>query len=468
MSIGNLNQIGNSGLVASRTALSTTGHNISNAATEGFSRQKVLTQATHIELSSQGGSGAGSGTIVSGTQRINDEYLEKQIRSSQKELSKYEEKEILFKQVEDIFNDMNDDGLSHSIGKFFNDFRKLSQEPESQAMRHAVRESSQAMVDHFQKIRNHLQDISRHTEERIAGSISEVNHLTKHIASLNDKIRALSLSGGNTNDFLDQRDVALKALSSLLETSVYQNESGAISVNLPGSGPLVSAYQAESLQLQRVSDPQKSEGTYAILSPNQSVITHSIKNGKLGALLEIRDQVVAGAMEHLDAMAFSLTEAVNRIHEQGFAADGRTGIAFFEPSVLAEGAVERFSLSQAVLSDVNAIATASIANAPGDNRVALKIADLQNEKLIHQSSLEGGYESFVSDLAMLTARNRASLTQEKDAMMQLHKMRDQISGVSIDEETTQLLQYQHIFDACARVIQVADDLMKTILNLKRD
>ena len=69
---------------------------------------------------------------------------------------------------------------------------------------------------------------------------------------------------------------------------------------------------------------------------------------------------------------------------------------------------------------------------------------------------------------MLTAKNRASLTQEKDSMMQLHNMREQISGVSIDEETTQLFQYQHIFDACAKVIQIADDLMKTILNLKRD
>ena len=467
MAIGNLSQIGNSGMVAARSALATSGHNISNATTEGFSRQKVVTQAVHIDLSSRAG---GMGTVVSGTDRLNDAYLEKQIRNAQKEVSKCEEKEILFQQVEDVFNEMNEDGLSRCIGKFFNDFRKLSEEPENGSIRHAVRESSQTMVDHFKRIDHQLQDITRHIDERIAGSISEMNHLTKSIASLNDKMRSLSASGGNVNDLLDQRDRDLKALSALCEVSVHQNESGMISVDLDRAGALVASCQSEQLHVERIADAQRTQGVYAILGSTQEVITQSIKNGKLGALLEIRDEVIAGVREQLDAIAFALTESVNAIHTQGFTPEGKTGIAFFEPSEVEQGALGRFSLSEDVLTNVNAIATAFSPHAPGDNRVALKIAQLQNEKLIHdqQSTLEDGYDAFITDLGMLTAKNRASLTQEKDSMMQLHNMREQISGVSIDEETTQLLQYQHIFDACAKVIQIADDLMKTILNLKRD
>jgi flagellar hook-associated protein 1 FlgK len=123
-----------------------------------------------------------------------------------------------------------------------------------------------------------------------------------------------------------------------------------------------------------------------------------------------------------------------------------------------------------VKASVNNIATGLVPDAPGDNRVAIGISRLQNEKLVDHgnATLDEWYNSIVSDVGVANQRNRFALNQQKDIMTQLGKIRDQISGVSIDEETTNLLQFQHVFDASAKVIQVADELLKTVLSLKRD
>jgi len=169
-------------------------------------------------------------------------------------------------------------------------------------------------------------------------------------------------------------------------------------------------------------------------------------------------------------LAFSMTQSVNAIHQQGITAGGLTHISYFKPLEEKQRAAEFIGLSDDIQASANNIATAMIANAPGDNRIAIAISKLQNERLMDQgnATVDEWYNSIVSDVGVAAQRNRFALNQQRDIMTQLGKVRDQISGVSIDEETTNLLQYQHAFDASAKVIQVADDMLKTVLALKRD
>ncbi len=131
--------------------------------------------------------------------------------------------------------------------------------------------------------------------------------------------------------------------------------------------------------------------------------------------------------------------------------------------------IENMSLNKEILKDVGLIAAASQPNSPGDNRIALAISKIQGMQIMGDGNAtpDDFYNSMVSDIGIAASKTKSSMNQQKDIQLQLGKMRDQISGVSIDEETTNLLQYQHAFDASAKVIQVADEMLKTVLDLKR-
>lgn len=475
MGVANIFNTGYSGLGTSRAQMATTGHNITNASSDGFSRQRVVTENIESGDKVQKGVFAvGLGARVARVERVNDEYLEKQIRNTQRELSYHEEKEMGLKQVEDIFNEMNGDGISRLMTRFFNDMRKLADEPESRAMRESLRESTQAMAHQFRLIRSQLEEVRQHFDSRIEGYVGEANILGGQIVELNHRIHISEASGGTPNDLMDKRDLALKKLASLLNINTQKDTHGNISVDIRGGGSFLTENTVRNITVERSgSDDQgKADGSFSIrtLGGTMDNVTHLISGGKLGALIELRDRTISQSVDRLDELAFTLSQTVNAIHSQGVTANGATGVNFFKPLLTQKGAAEAIGLSAAVESDVNAIATGFELDAPGDNRVILAITELQGQKLMGDghSTLDEWYNSVVSDVGVLSSKNRFGLNQQKDIMSQMGKMRDQISGVSIDEESANLMQFQHVFEASAKVIEVAEEMLKTILALKRD
>lgn len=473
---GGINQLmhtGKSAMTATRSAIATTGHNISNANTEGFSRQRVQQTATIPTQMVADRRVVGKGTEISRIERLNDEYLEKQIRHGNKDLSHFEEKDLVLRQSEDIFNEMNGDGLNRLISRFYNEFRKLANEPDNEAIRQSVRESTQAMVNDFKRLRNEVDQVRQHIDSRVDGYVGEVNSLTTEMVDLNKRIRALTIAGGSPNDLLDRRDLVLKKINSFFDIATKKNNEGDYDIDLKTGGPLVTGAQTQKLTAVRSprDEEGKPDGALDVLceSTPGSKLTHRLTGGKLGALLEVRDRTLSSVLDRLDDMAFTVSNAVNAIHRQGFTRDGLQGVNFFKELGTKDRAAEFLSLSDEVNSSVDHIATAAIADAPSDNRIALAISGLQSMKIMHdgKTSMDDFYNSIVSDIGVVNSKNRNALNQQKDIMTQLGKMRDQISGVSVDEETTNLLQFQHIFDASAKMISVADEMMQTILSLKR-
>jgi flagellar hook-associated protein 1 FlgK len=170
----------------------------------------------------------------------------------------------------------------------------------------------------------------------------------------------------------------------------------------------------------------------------------------------------------LDQLAFAVSNSVNDLHERGFTLDGKTGVQFFEKVNSVTGAAERLALSRDIEHNVNNIAVALQPDAPSDNRNALAIANLQNHHMMNggHTTADDFYNSIVSEVGVASARNKEALGQQQSIITQLNRVRDQVSGVSIDEETTNLMQFQHAFDASARVIRVADEMMDTVLKLR--
>jgi len=460
-------------MVAAKAAIATSGHNITNASTEGFSRQRVVQEANQPKNAIGSSGYVGDGVRVARVERLNDEYVEKQIRNGQKDLSHFEEKDMVLRQTEDIFNEMNGEGLNRVMSHFFNEFRKLANDPDNEAIRQSVREASQSMVNDFHRLNKEVDEVRRHIDSRVEGAVGEINSLAVQIKDLNLQIQRASLNGMSPNDLMDRRDQALKQLGTFMDLSMHKDGDNAYYVEIKGVGPLIAGPSVEHFSVARTGADEdgKLENTLELRTSAsaQSNVTHSVKGGKIGALLEVRDGTLTTISDRLDELAHTLVQSVNEIHSQGFDRFGNQGVAFFKPIEDRARASEFIDLSDAVRSNASHIATAAAADAPGDNRIALAITGLQQGRLMGdgKTTVDDFYNSIVSDVGVTAARNRSNLNQQHDIQTQLGKIRDQHSGVSIDEETANLMQFEHAFQASARVIQVADDMLKTVLELKR-
>jgi flagellar hook-associated protein 1 FlgK len=475
MGIANVLQTGKSGMTTAKAGIATSGHNIANANTDGFSRQRIQSEAITTQQISGNGSAihVGEGAKVSRVERINDEYLEKQLREGGRDMAFHEEKQVFLNQVEDVFNEMNGDGLNRIVAKFYNDFRKLSNDPTSEAIRQSVRESSQAMVNDFKRLRTQVDAVRSHIDNRIDGSMKELNVAAKELAELNGKIRLAEVQGNEANDLRDRRDGIIKKINSFVDVSVHPDNQGYMNVEVRGVGPLVTGVNVEQFSIHHAPSQADAGGVDGSLQISRSAlsnnyITGQFQGGKVGAMIEMRDKSIATVLDRLDQLAYDVTRSVNQVHQRGFTQDGQTGINFFNPLDSKVGAAENLALSHEVRGSVGNIATALQPDAPGDNRNALAISNLQNVHLMNggKTTFDDFYNSIVSDIGVTSSRNREALGQQQSIQTQLAKMRDQVSGVSIDEETTNLMQYQHAFDASARVIKVADEMMDTVLKLR--
>lgn len=466
----NLFNIGKSGLMVSKQSMSTTGHNIANVNTEGFSRQTV--DQTAGPTVPNGRLTFGTGAWAKRVTRISDEYLEKRIQSEQKNFANVEEKDIYLQQTEQIFNESNSDGLNQIATKFFNEFRKLSADTGNTAVRATVKEASAQLTSDLNRMARELKTVSKNIDSRITGYVNETNALAHEVRDLNMLIEKAELGGGDAPDLKDKRDLALKKLGAMADISTSVDNNGRVTVTMCGHIPIVVGENVTDLEVMRTPpDPAsgKKEESVDIFvkEPVPTRMTDKIKTGRLGGLLQVRDKDIAEAQDKIDTVAFVVAREVNNIHRQGYGMDGMTGRNFFREPIQKEGFAEQIKLSETIENNLDAIAAAKDPNAPSDNRIAIALSavgDLRGIAGDANSSVLDVYNGMVSDVGVKTAANKKSLVFQKDVLSQLENVRESLVGVNLDEETSNLLRFQHAYAASAKVMQVADETMQTVLN----
>jgi flagellar hook-associated protein 1 FlgK len=226
--------IGKSGLFAAKQSMSTTSHNIANANTEGFSRQEVRTE-TGITLP-EGDYVLGTGTQIQSIKRSHDELVEKKLNSSITNHKFNEERSLQLGHVEEIFNEINSEGMNKVLNRFFNSFRELSNQPENETVRNVVKENAKIVVGDFHRITKSLDDVRGSVNNKLTLAVSEINGLAKTIGKLNKEINIEEVSGGMANDLRDQRDRAIRSLTEYLPLQSYTDNQGQFVVSIEGVG----------------------------------------------------------------------------------------------------------------------------------------------------------------------------------------------------------------------------------------
>lgn len=466
--------IGNSGLQASKQALSTVGHNIANVNTEGYSRQRVE-QTANPEMPITKGN-AGSGVRLLGITRTNDEYLNRRIEQEAKNFGYAEEREVYLSQTEQIFNEANTEGLNRLTTNFFNEFRKLSVEPENNAIRAAVREASVRLVADIRRMDTEVKEVATNIDYRLAGYVTEFNALAKEVRDLNLLIDKSQLGDQPPSpDLLDKRDVAMKRMGALADISVGKDNKNRVTITLAGKVAVVAGGDVTELEVRRTpADPESGKADAAlsvyVKQPVAFDLTNFLKGGRLGALIDVRDSDIGNCQKQLNDVAMGLTKSVNEVHRQGFGADGVSGRNFFDEPTNFGRAAETIKLADPIMNSLGSIAAAKQANAPGDNRIAVAISNLSTIKGLvsdKDRTISDLYNTMVGELGTKTAAAQRSLNFQRDITAQLTGFRESISGVNLDEETTNLIRYQHAYSANAQVLKTADEVMNTIFTMFR-
>ena len=481
--------IGKTGLAVSKKALETTSHNIANANTDGFSRQRVV-QTSNLPILKSGHL-MGTGARIKTVERIEEKNLENRLVSSINGQSTSKERLLQLEQVESILNESENEGLNQIFAKFFNAFRDLANQPENETIRSVVRDNASLAVGDIRRIRGSLDNLATNIDKKLESSIVDVNQIMNNIASLNKKIASLEALGDMTGDFRDQRDMAIRNLSEYVKVHTYLDNKNHFNVDAVGIGTLVSGANVAELQvrpLNKDESPNQMAGAAAIVYKDKSSldISAKFKSGKLGALIKTRDQDIFQLQKEIDQVAFNFATAVNTIHRQGYAnkelkldpetgsfsaknGEKATGINFFQPVNQVDDAANLIRLSDEVNDDLSNIVSALIPNSPGDNRISLAISKIAQAKIMNDgtTTLEEAYLKSIGRVGVQTGKTRIDLDQEEALLAQTKSLKERITGVSIDEEAANLVRYQHAYEASAKVLKTAEEMFQTVLSIKR-
>lgn len=466
--ISSMLDIGKRSLSNSGTGLQVVGHNIANKTTEGYSRQRVeLQSAVPItEGRIQLGMGARAGQVT----RTNNSWLEKQIQRETTNMGSMDARADSLARVEQVYNEQINKGLNQYVTDFFNAFRELSNNPESLASRTMVREASTALTNDFKRVNQQLRDIQKDIDGQLSTSVEEINQISKEIASINEKVQLVENQGAKANDERDRRDHLLKELGERVDITWAEGTNGMVTVTAGRTAILVSGSSHNELKVAG-SDRRDRLEVFFKNGENGSIheVSEQLTGGRIGGGLEVRDKNIEELIASVDKMAYTMALEVNRAHVEGYDRYGKQGALFFEMPQEIKGASESLALNNTIFNDVGRIAAASRPNAPGDNIVANVISALQYERLLDNgtATLDDFYNTQVGQIGAVTQRAIKSAESQKNIMTQLSNIRESISGVSLDEETTKMIEFQRAYDASARLIRTADEMLETVINLKR-
>ncbi len=475
--------IGKSGLGAGKKSMEVAGHNIANANTEGYSRQRVK-QTTGIPIVKDG-LVMGSGARVHGVERIDARHIEQRLTGAISNHEYNQGRLGQLEQVEIIFNETESEGLNKIVNKFFNSFRELANQPENETMRSVVRENAQLIVKDFNRIRSTLDELARNIDKRLEQEVVNINQLSHHLADINRKIVNLEALDGESGDLRDQRDVVVRSLAEYFDLNTYVDNKNHFIVNAEGVGTVICATEVQELAVRGQPAETSSNGMSGALElylknrPN-GFISEKFPNGKLAALLKVRNEDLRKMQTDIDQIAYALTKSVNAIHSRGFiykpgvTVDGEnvhefTGIKFFKELSSSENAATEMAISTEVREDLANIVTALSPNAPGDNRAALAVSKLESAKLMAEgtATIEEQYLKSIGHVGVQTGKARIDSEQSEGLLAQTRAVKERITGVSLDEEAANMIKFQHAYEASAKVLKAADEMFQVVLGIKR-
>jgi flagellar hook-associated protein 1 FlgK len=426
------------GLLAQQTLLDTTGHNISNASTEGYSRQKVnLAASPALQVSTQGSVNPtghlGSGVDVTGFTRVRDRFLDTQYRAQNTGLQEQKARADGLNGAELSLAEPGDSGVSAALDKFWTAWGNLTKSPDDASAKQALVSTGAALTDSIQSVRSQMvaaQTDAQAQYDSITGPQGDIAQAATELAGLNKSIASYLVNGDSPNDLMDRRDQLLDQLSGYGQISVEQLPSGSTNVSFVDSS---------------------TGTTYPIVADQTASWTAPTgdwnPSGQLGGLMSIAKSpggAIDGYLNTLDSFASALAGTVNTAY-QG---------TFFTAGTPAAGTIQVSSALQAAPAGL-----VSGSGAAGSNDIALAVSQLRGS-----ASVDGVYKAFVSKVGSDVSNAQRLEANAQVLTNSAQDRRQSVAGVSMDEEMSNLVQFQRAYQASSRAMSTMDEMLDVLIN----
>ncbi len=493
-------ETGRRALTTNQWALQSTGNNIANAGTEGFSRQRLVmgtTEQLSISLGSGRNGQVGTGVRGEMIERIRDIMLDKQYRDEVTKVSYYGTKEAAFGRMEDIINEPSDTGLAKAFDGFWESLQTLSTNPQDSGARSVVRQKAETLAQTFNYMSKAINQVKSDLKSEIDVSTKKVNDLLQKINNINIEIHTVEPLGALPNALYDERDRYLDELAQYTDFekvavdaqdigngkmgNALRNAEGRIDIELKmPDGTKIKAVDAKASSAVTLRFTENADGIYNGLEVNGVAqtfdTTKGFTTGRLSGLLEMYGQERNGQavgeyvkMEsQLDEMAKTFADAFNAAHATNLKKDGTAGSNAFFTGAGGDITAATISVGADIKASLDNIATSTDGNI-GDSQGALKLAKMKTASITFTKSnttttIGSFYQNVIGNMAVSTDQV-ARLGKSAAVLMEsADQRRMSMSAVSIDEEMTMMIQYQHAYNAAARNITTVDEMLDKIIN----
>jgi flagellar hook-associated protein 1 len=453
MSLSNLMNIARSALTVQQRALDVTGHNIANANTPGYSRQRLVLEA-EVPLRTPLGT-VGRGVTAGATTAMRDALLDAAVRREQGSYAQADTLRQQLQRIEAVLDEPSENGLAARLDALFGAFAELADRPTTGAARVGVRAAADAVARQLNALDARLADEEAAIQGAFRSTVDRINALAGQIADLNREIVAAGSPPRSAPDLVDARGVLLDELSGLVGIRVLDRPDGSVGV-VAGDVLLVDGAYRQTLEARLLVGGGIGAG---VVGSTRLMVPGG---GALRALGELGTDGVRSVRVELDRLAADLVASVNTIHAGGTTLGGDTGVALFEPSGTTAGTMR---LSAAVAASPDQVVAGN--GVAGDNSVAQALAALRTTARpgLNGQSPGNFYASVVTSLGTIVQDADRGARAAEVILSGAQARRASVTGVSTDEEMVTLIQQQQAFAAAARLVNVADEVLQDILRL---
>jgi flagellar hook-associated protein 1 FlgK len=429
-----------------------TTNNVANVNTPGYSRLRpVLIESNPVV---EGSVTYGQGVTLQKLESLRDPILQLRIQNETQQQGQLNAFVSAMQQAQVRFTSSSSD-IGSQISNSFSSLSQLSTDPTNLSLRQGVLTAAGNMATVFNNTSNSLTQQQTNIDSNVTQAVQQVNTLTGQIAGLNTRISQLQGVGQDASAFVDQRDTLIGQLSGLIDVSTIRSDNGLTLTTSTGS-PLVVGGQSFALSTQ--TNASGLQDVYA-----QGVdITAKLTSGELGGSIEVRDQKIPALLSSLDTLAAGLANALNTANKTGFDLNGNPGgNLFVPPPVSGKGAAANIAVQ---ITDPSLIA-ASSDGSPGSNGNVAVLSAVQNQGVAGGQTPTDYYSNIVFGVGNDVSNGSAELTSTQLVLNQLQDQRGSISGVNLNEEAANMVQYQNAYTAAAKVVTTVNDMLYIVINM---
>jgi len=453
---------------AEQEGVAVSGQNMANANNPAYAREQLQIEASTPLPTTTGQQGTGADAVA--ITEVRDALLDAQIRNETSVTGSLQSQQTALQYVQAALGEQlsssgatgtvgSDGGLDNDLSGLFNSFQALSANPSSLTNRQTVISAAQQLAAQFNQVNQQLSGINSQLNQSVQTDVTSANHLLTQIAGLNQQIvAAQASSGGTANDLIDQREQALESLANLASVQSSANANGSVNISLDGHLLVSGATVDDTLQT------YDGGGGQLLVSGVTSGTPLALSGGTIAGTIAARDNGLASLSTGINALASQLISQVNSIYQPGYDLNGHKGASLFSGANAGD-----ISVTASVVNDPSTLQASGVAGDAGNNQVALALAQLANapQAGLANQTFSQSYNGTATDLGSALATVNSQLSDQQTVQTMLQNQRSSVSGVSLDQEMTNMVSYEKAYQVSAELVTTLDQMLTTVIGMKQ-